>query len=119
MKHKPFIDYLEQRRTECDERILFLRSDARCDEAAFETIRKNVYDIFLSVFNTSFRTQCGEDHAILFFESKLRTIPENWLHSLEQAKRHGDVTKQHIENLKLEVLQDITVHFEQMRRENP
>lgn len=117
MNHTAFIDFLEKSRACCAERIQFLRSDSRSDEAAFETIRKNVYEIFLNVFNTSFRTQIDEEHAIRFFETKLRTIPENWLQSLEQAKRHGDSTKQYIENLKLEVFQDIKAHFEQARRE--
>ena len=51
--------WLEEKIRRCGRRSQTLRADDRADEAAFEKIRANVYDIFRTVFSVAEKT-CGD-----------------------------------------------------------
>ena len=109
--------FLEVRIAACRERAGQLENDLRKDEAVFEKVRENVYDIFRTVLKVAGK-QHGDDEAIRsFFASRLRQIPSSWRQSLEAARQHGDTQKAWMEEIKLAVIDDITAAFEQTRRE--
>lgn len=113
------MQFLEERIAKCKERAAELERDHRKDEAVFEKVQENVYDIFRSVWKVAYQ-QCGEDKAarIQFFQIRLQQIPSPWTQALERAQQHGDESKALIENLKLRAIKEITLAFEQYREEN-
>lgn len=119
MKVDNFMEFVEARIAKCKERADALERDHRKDEAVFEKVQENVYDIFRSVWRVAGQ-QCGEDKAarIQFFQIRLEQIPSSWVDSLEKARQHGDENKALIESLKLRVIKEITLAFEQYREEN-
>ena len=112
-----FTGYLAGRISQCAAESENLRADSRSDEADFARIRKNVYDIFLTVFKTALRTCADHEGALGFFTEKLEQIPSNWRTAHEQAVLHEDAAREHTEFLKLETLEDIKETFETLRRE--
>lgn len=109
---------LEARIAACRERAGKLEKDLRKDEAVFEKVRENVYDIFKTVLNVAGKQHGDDEEAIRsFFASRLGQIPSSWRQSLEAARQHGDTQKAWMEEIKLAVIDDITAAFEQTRRE--
>lgn len=115
-----FMQFLEERIAKCKERATALERDHRKDEAVFEKVQENVYDIFRSVWKVAYQ-QCGEDNAarIQFFQIRLQQIPSSWTQALEKARQHGDEKKVLIEGLKLSAIKDITAAFERYREGKP
>lgn len=100
--------YLTEGFDESARRFALLRSESREDEAVFERIRGNVFDIFRSVAQAA-QTQADPRG---FFLEKLASIPAAWSASREQALTHGDEEKAHIEAVKLEAAAEIRAHME-------
>lgn len=101
--------WLSRRAAQARERGTALRADGRGDEANFETVRANVYEIFHTVLGVAARTGQGDAHRERsFFESRLAQIPQPWRASLERAQAHGDEQKAYIERIKLDALEEIT-----------
>jgi len=97
--------YFEERIAACKERKAALLADGREDEAVFEQVRGNVFDIFQTVWNLNRGTE--------FFQEKLTTIPMNWHMSAMKAKDYGDVKAVTLETIKLETVQEIRVALEE------
>lgn len=114
MEH--LIKFLEARICKCRERAAELEKDFRKDEAVFEKVRENVYDIFKTVLHVA-NAQHGRDEAAvrLFFESRLNQIPAAWAASLEKARLHGDENKALIEEIKLAAVSDIKAALEEAK----
>ena len=89
-------------------RAAALTADDRRDEAVFEKIRANVFEIFLSVWNTARK----QPEPMAFFRRQLAAIPANWEAALEKAKAHGDEARAHTELLKLEAVRAIRQEVE-------
>ncbi len=107
------MQFLEARIQKCRERAAELEKDFRKDEAVFEKVRENVYDIFKTVLSVAQSQHGGDDAAMrLFFESRLNQIPAAWEASLEKAKLHGDDNKALIEEIKLAAISDIKAALE-------
>ncbi len=104
--------YFEEKITECDKRKAQLLEDDRADEADFEKIKSNIYDVFRTVLSAS-QKACGENEEAVksFFESKTEQIPASWRVSLEKAQEHGDEKKICIEKIKLSVIEEIKGKF--------
>ena len=67
--------WFEEQIALCGQRRQALLADDRADEATFEKIRANVYDIFRTVLSVAART-CGEkDAAGRFFRQRMESIP--------------------------------------------
>lgn len=107
--------YLEAQMAACTQRAQALREDARADEANFEKIRANVYDIFRAVLGTAQRVAPADDAALTaFVMQRVDGIPASWHAALEQARAHDDIKKMHIEQVKLEAMQNIKTAFAQI-----
>lgn len=106
------VSWLEARIADCTEKRSQLISDERTDEANFEKVKGNIYDIFKTVLSVA-RNNCGEDFSAVkdFFLKRLEQIPVNWHVSYEKALAHDDVEKLRIESVKLEVVEDIKAEF--------
>ena len=85
-----------------------LQQEERRDEADFEKIKANVYDIFRTVLSAAERKYDGDgSRAREFFAERLDQIPAAWDAALKKASAHGDVRAIHIESIKLAVVKDI------------
>ena len=111
-KIETFTAYLENSVTRCAEREKALIADERKDEAIFEKIRANVYNIYRTVFGVAVQN-CGEDadRVQQFFMKQIDHIPVSWRATYEAAKQHNDTAKVQIEEIKLAVVQEIKTEF--------
>jgi len=100
--------FLTERSAHCAQRAAAPTADDRRDEAVFEKISGNVYDIFTAVLNTARNQPDPMD----FFRRQLAAIPANWEAALEKARAHGDEAKAHTELLKLEAVRAIRERLE-------
>lgn len=106
--------WLEERIALCGQRRQALLADDRADEATFEKIRANVYDIFRAVLSVAART-CGEkDAAGRFFRQRMESIPSGWAASWEKARQHDDAVRLRQEQVKLDTVGEIRRHFEEV-----
>lgn len=101
-------NFLTEQSALCRERAASLTADDRRDEAVFEKIRGNVYDIFTAVLNTA----QSQTDPMAFFRHQLNAIPANWESALEKARAHGDDAKMHTELLKLDTVRSIRNRME-------
>ena len=102
--------FLTEQAALCRERSAALTADDRRDEAVFEKIRGNVYEIFSAVLTTARKQPAPMD----FFRRQLAAIPANWEAALEKVKAHGDEAKAHTELLKLEAVRAIRERLEEI-----
>lgn len=115
MKQKAFAAWLDGQIALCKERRQALLTDERRDEATFEKVRANVYDICRTLFAVAQRTCEGDaEAASRFFLLKTGQIPQSWAAAYERAKRHGDAEKMAIEKLKLETVEEVKAAFTAM-----
>lgn len=94
---------------QCNERLL---ADDRTDEAVFEKIKANIYDIFRTILSAAVETGKGDAEAVKrFFTLKIRQIPSSWTTAYDQAKQHDDAVKMQIEQIKLDTVDQIKEMF--------
>lgn len=104
--------YFETQISCCAQREQALLAGGRADEASFEKVRANIYDVFRTVFAVAVKTGGEEEETVgQFFLAKMQTIPENWRTACAQAEQHGDTVRAQIEHIKLETLAEIQAHF--------
>lgn len=109
-KH-PFTDWLAEQCAECIRRREALTADLRPDEARFERIRENVYDIFRTVYISAGKVRSTAPEIHLFFLQKLEEIPSNWAKALDLARHNGDQCRAVIEQLKLDTAAHIRSEY--------
>lgn len=104
--------YFEGQIALCGQRGNELRADDRADEAVFEKVKANVYDIFRTVFSVAVQT-CREDPDAMrrFFILRLEQIPAGWASACEEARRHDDAVKMGLEQIKLDTVRAIRENF--------
>ena len=102
----------------CERRQAELNADERGDEAVFEKIRANVYDIFRTVLSAAGKACKGDARAAgQFFSDRLDQIPAGWAAAYENAREHDDVDRMQIERVKLDAIADIREYFDKVREE--
>ena len=111
-KIETFTAYLDDAIAHCAEQEKALIADERKDEAIFEKIRANVYNIYRTILGVAVQN-CGEDADKIRerFMKQLEHIPASWNASYEAAKQHNDAAKVQIEEIKLAVVQEIKTEF--------
>lgn len=106
------LDFLNERISTCNSQQALLQSKNRDDEATFEKVKANIYDIFRTIYWTASKASGGSERvAALFFQQKLQQIPANWEEALLVATQHDDAKKAHVEKTKLEAVQEIKTVF--------
>ena len=92
-----------------------LAAQGRGDEAAFEKVRANVYDIFRTVLEAALRIGDGDDGAARrFFLMKAEQIPSSWKAARERAALHDDEERLTVEGLKLDTAREIRARFDEL-----
>lgn len=109
-----FSAFLTEQADACRAKERELLSESRKDEANFEKIRTNIFEIFQSVWSAANKTSENPQE---FFLEKLEEIPVNWQTSLEKAVRYNDDGKAHIETIKLEITEEIKRAFQRIWRD--
>lgn len=99
---------LDQRIAACRREEIRLLGEGCNDEANFEKIKANIYDIFKTVQSAALK-KYGDDQAKAqeFFRDRLEEISARWLAAYEKAREHEDIKTMHIEQVKLAAAQDI------------
>ena len=111
-KIETFAAYFDDSIARCAEQEKKLIADERKDEAVFEKIRANVYNIFRSILGVALHTNEEDTEKIRdFFMKRIDQIPTSWSASYETAKQHDDTAKVQIEEIKLAVVQEIRAEF--------
>ena len=102
LNHNTFPSWLTEQIDLCARKRTELLADQRKDEANFEKIRENIYDVFRTVYRVAERTQPDPEKRNLFFLQKLEEIPSSWQTAYDKAAEHDDETRMHLEQLKLD-----------------
>ncbi len=104
--------YFDEKITICGQRNKELLADERIDEATFEKVKANVYDIFRTILSVAGKTCKGDPEAIRrFYMQKTEQIPSNWVAAYDKAKQHNDAVKMQIEQIKLDTIGEIKDSF--------
>ena len=104
--------YFEEQLAMCNQRNKKLLDDERTDEATFEKVKANVYDIFRTIFSVAVKTSKGEPDAVRrFFVQKIEQIPSSWVTAYDKAKQHNDTVKMCLEEIKLDTIGEIKENF--------
>ena len=112
-------EYFTKKRSECETARAALSADDREDEAVFEKIRGNVFEIFQTVLAAGTKAKGGDEAAVReFFRQRLGQIPSGWQTALEAARQHNEPDKAKIEELKLGAVSEISAKFAQVWEEN-
>ena len=113
-------EYLDAAMARCAEQEKALIVDERKDEAIFEKIRANVYNIYRTILGVAVQNG-GEDADKIRkrFMQQIEHIPASWNASYEAAKQHNDAAKVQIEEIKLAVVQEIKTEFAKIWEGNP
>ena len=111
--------YFDKQITACSLRGQRLQNDNRGDEATFEKIKANVYDIFRTILSVAVDIGKGDPAAVQrFFLQKAEQIPASWVAAYDKAKQHDDVIKMQIEQTKLDTISEIKAYFTQIMEED-
>lgn len=117
-KIEEFTNYLDQRTSSIQENALRLMADNRRDEADFEKIRANIFQIVKQVakaiFKNSAQASQEESQRVSCLESRLILFQETWESFLKKAEEHGDDLKIVKEETKLEALAEIREAFQKI-----
>lgn len=104
--------YFEEQIAMCNQRNKKLLDDERPDEATFEKVKANVYDIFRTILSVAVKTSKGEPDAVRrFFVQKTEQILSSWVTAYDKAKQHNDTVKMCLEQIKLDTIGEIKENF--------
>ena len=110
-----FNSYFDRQISLCQQRNKELLEDDRVDEATFEKIKANVYDIFRTILSVAVKTSKNDPEEIRqAFALKAKQITLNWSISYEKAKQNDDAVKMKIEQIKLDTIHEIKEAFAQI-----
>jgi hypothetical protein len=105
-------------KNECEAAEDKLKKDNRADEALIEKIRGNIADIFLTVFEVSYKQTeaAGGDTQMLInkFSDFFIKIPAPWRASLDDAKEEDDFETIYKEEAKLAMAERIQTEFKKI-----
>ena len=112
-------DFFNQRIFGCYEKQRQLENEDCNDEANFEKIKANVYDIFKTILSAAMK-QHGDDSLKVqeFFIEKMGQISSDWAASYEKAEQNDDTQKMCIEKIKMNTAQDVSEDILQIWEEN-
>ena len=103
-----FIEYLSQQMEAGKARIAELEAEGRRDDAAFEKVGTNIYEVCRTVTQALLnRPGFGVDAIRARFEG----FETSWGEALAKAEEHDDARNIAIEKTKLSVLADVIEHF--------
>lgn len=117
-QYDAFAGWLEQQAVLCSRSSASLAADHRIDEANFQKIRGNIFDIFRTILRVADQT-CADDHERfhLFYLQRLDQLPAAWTSAREKALAHSDAHRAHLEQIKLDAAQEIRREYLRIRED--
>ena len=110
--------FFEEKINGCNLHSREMDADERGDEAVFDKVRANIYDVFRTVLSAAVKAGRGEPEAVWrFYNEKLEVIPAGWAVSYEKAREHNDAVKMQIESIKLDAVAEIREYLSKVRGE--
>lgn len=109
-----FTRFLDQRTGDVQKKIVQLNQDHRNDEANFEKIRANIFQVIKTVFLAYQKTPGTEQGLQAFMDARLTMFQETWTGFLETAREHNDEKRVLQEQVKLEAMKEIRQKFDQL-----
>ena len=104
--------WFDERIALCGQRNQELSMEGRTDEAIFEKVKANIYDVFRTVFSVAVKNGSGNADAVkTFFVQRTEQIPAGWAAALEKAREHDDTVRMQTEQIKLDTVQEIREKF--------
>ncbi len=104
--------WFEERIALCGKRSQELNADGRSDEAIFEKVKSNIYDVFRTVLSVAVKTGSGNEDAVrAFFVQRAEQIPAGWAAALEKAREYNDTVRMQTEQIKLDTVHEIRDAF--------
>ena len=104
--------WLDEKTAMCSKRNQELNEDGRADEAIFEKVKANIYDVFRTVLSVAVKTGNGDEDAVKdFFVQRAEQIPAEWGAALEKAREHNDIARMQTEQIKLDTIHEIRDEF--------
>ena len=108
---KDFIDYLTKQIEAGKNETARLTAEGRQDDADFSKVRTNIYDIARTVTNALKDRPGAGTEAVKNQFARFRT---EWTSALHKAREHNDDRKIVIGETKLNALEDVIAHFEEI-----
>lgn len=116
---KEYLEGLNEIMTSLKEKANGLKEEGAVDEAILENIKLNIYDIFCTLFNVSYKKSClrtNEEQDKLKALSKayfefFDKIPAPWKEKMVKDKEHNMMEEYYKEELKLETADEIKNMF--------
>ena len=102
--------WLAAQRKACLQRQQELQREERRDEAVFQRIRANVFELSAAVLNAAAKQRDPDG----FFRLRMQQISSSWASALQTAEAHCDAVQAHLERLKLEAAEEILSAFERI-----
>lgn len=110
--------YFEEQISLCEQRRQELTADERQDEAVFEKVKANIYDIFRTWLSVAVRLSNGNADAVKsFFVQRAEQIPAGWAAAYEKAREHDDAARMQTERVKLDVVREARAKFDEIWEE--
>ena len=104
--------WFDEKTALCSKRNQELNEDGRADEAIFEKVKANIYDVFRTVLSVAVKTGNGDEDAVKdFFVQRAEQIPAGWAAALEKAREHNDIARMQTEQIKLDTIHEIRDEF--------
>ena len=104
--------WFDEKTALCSKRNQELNEDGRADEAIFEKVKANIYDVFRTVLSVAVKTGNGDEDAVKgFFVQRAEQIPAEWGAALEKAREHNDIARMQTEQIKLDTIHEIRAEF--------
>ena len=113
-KAEAFTCFLDKRTADIQKTIVQLNEDHRTDEANFEKIRANIFQVIKTVFLVFRKTPGSEQELRALMDGRLALFEETWNSSLARAREHNDEKRVLQEEVKLEALTEIRRKFDEM-----
>lgn len=118
-----FLQFVEENKKECIEKENKLKEEERKDEAEFEKIKYNIYEISVSFLGTAVKkaeNAAEEEKTEVFFREfieGMNKLSVSWKIRLEKAKEHNIPEIILIEETKLAAWSRLIEKFEKLREE--
>ena len=104
--------WFEKQIAACGIREKELQEDDRKDEAVFEKVRANIYDVFRTWLNIAVRISKGNEEEVKrFFAERSKQLPDSWTAAYEKAKEHNDAARMQTEQVKLDAAREIMAKY--------
>ena len=107
--------YFDEQIALCGQRGRELDADERKDEAVFEKVKANIYDVFRKILAAAVQVGRGNEEATgRFFAERAEQIPAGWAAAYEKAKEHNDAARMQTEQVKLDAVRVIKTRFSEI-----